>query len=84
MRDGAAQIRADRNAFFQQFPLVPPTISVGGGRSIYVSQKSVAAIQAIARVNRENSAEFRGALPLHLRSTTSIKGNLPKRWCAVR
>jgi hypothetical protein len=63
MRDCAAQIRADRNAFFQQFPFVPPKISVGDGRSIYVSQKSVAAIQAIARVCRENSAEFRGALP---------------------
>ena len=50
--------------FFANSPFLPPTISVGDGRSIYVSKKSVAAIQAIARVIRENSVDFRGALPL--------------------
>lgn len=64
MRECAVQIRDDRTAFFRQFPFLPPTISVGDGRSIYVSKKSVAAIQAIARVIRENSVDFRGALPL--------------------
>jgi hypothetical protein len=63
MRECAVQIRDDRTAFFRQFPFLPPTISVGDGRSIYVSKKSVAAIQAIARVIRENSVDFRGALP---------------------
>lgn len=63
MRDCAAQIKTDRNAFLQQFPFVPPTIRVGDGRSIYVSQRSVASIQEIARVYRQNSVEYRGALP---------------------
>jgi hypothetical protein len=63
MRDCAVQIRTDQAAFFRQFAFLPPTISVGDGRSIYVSKKSVAAIQAIARISRENSADFRAALP---------------------
>jgi hypothetical protein len=61
MRDCAEQISADRNAFLRQFPLLPPTVSIGKGRRIYVSQKSVFAIQEISRVYRENSTEYRRA-----------------------
>jgi hypothetical protein len=63
MRDCAVQIAVDRDAFFRRFPLMPPTISIGDGRMIYVSQKSVVAVREIARVYRENSAEYRRALP---------------------
>ena len=50
MRDCAEQIAADRDAFFRRFPLVPPNISIGDGRRIFVSEKSLVAIQKIARL----------------------------------
>jgi hypothetical protein len=65
MRDCAEQIIADRSAFLKRFPFAPPTISVGDGRTIYVSEKTVLAVREIARKYRENSAECRRALPHH-------------------
>jgi hypothetical protein len=62
IRDCAAQIEADRDAFFRRFPLLPPMISIGDGRIIYVSQKSVIAVREIARTYRENSSERQRAL----------------------
>jgi hypothetical protein len=63
MRDCAAQIAADREKFIRRFPLPPPSIGVGNGQMIYLSEKGVAAINAIARTYRENSPEYRRALP---------------------
>jgi hypothetical protein len=63
MRECTAQVAADRNAFFRQFPLMPPTISIDDGLVIYISQKGVVGIREIARIYRENSAECRRALP---------------------
>jgi hypothetical protein len=62
MRDCAEQIAADRDAFFRRFPLVPPNISIGDGRRIFVSEKSLVAIQKIARLYRGNTANYRRAL----------------------
>ena len=63
IRNCAEEIAADREAFFRRFPFLPPRISVGDGRAIYVSQKSVIAIREIASVYRTNSSEHRSALP---------------------
>jgi hypothetical protein len=63
MRDCAAQMTADKDAFFRRFPLTPPTISLDDGRLIFVGQKSVLAIGEIARIYRENSAECQRAVP---------------------
>jgi len=63
MRECAEQIAANRDAFFRRFPVMPPTISVGDGQFIYISRRSVVAVREIARVYRENSAEYRRALP---------------------
>jgi len=64
MRDCAGRIAADYDAFFRESPrFASPTISLGDGQVIYVSQKSVVAIREIARIYRENSAECGRALP---------------------
>ena len=63
MRECTAQIATDREAFFRQFPFMPPSISMGDGKLIFVSNKSVAAIGKIAQIYRQNSVECRRALP---------------------
>ena len=62
MRDCALQLMTNRDSFLRRFPILPPSIRLKDGRKIFVSQKSVEAIQAIARTYRANLSQWRKAL----------------------
>jgi hypothetical protein len=61
IKDCSEQLEQDRRAFFKRFPFIPPSISVGNGRVIFISQNSENAVIRISRTLRENSLEYQAA-----------------------
>jgi len=56
------QIGSNSSAFFKSFRFIPPSIGIGDGHVIYMSQKGEDSVVRISQALRKNSQAYQAAI----------------------